>query len=46
MLFVIEKLAYGVKCCAVAKHIRLANVSANADLNLVELTWQCKPGRW
>lgn len=30
-----EKLAYGVKCCAIAKHVRLANVTANAELKPV-----------
>ena len=25
-------VTYGVRCCAVAKHIRLANVTSNAEL--------------
>lgn len=33
--FAIEKLARGVKYCAVAKHVRLANVSANAEVKPV-----------
>jgi len=33
--FAIEMLAYGVKCCAVAKHVRLANGAANAGLKPV-----------
>lgn len=25
-------VTYGVRCCAVAKHVRLANVTSNAEL--------------
>lgn len=45
MLFVIKKLAYGMKCCAVAKHVRLANGTANADLKLVRANGAMQAGK-
>lgn len=37
-----KQVVYGLRCCALARHVRLVNLSSNAEPKPVRTLW-CKP---